>query len=102
MSPCYYSTKEREPELTSTEIKQGCALTLTILHLYTGAVMRDLAMEQYHMVYPEWHGSALNQPRKEESSEFHAATQKEGEEQITHHNAYCHSCLVSAYAILIM
>ena len=29
------------------------------LHLYTGAMMRDLTVEQYHTVYHEWNGSAL-------------------------------------------
>ena len=28
-------------------------------------MMRDLTVEQYHMVYPEWYGPALNQPRGE-------------------------------------
>ena len=64
-------------------------------------MMRDLTMEQYHMVYPDWDGSALNQPRREESNKFHTTTQEE-EEQITLQNAYCHSWLVSAYTILIM
>ena len=39
-----------------------------ILHLYTGAMMTDLAVEQYHLVYPEHNGSALTQPGWEVSS----------------------------------
>ena len=74
--------------------------TAAILYLYTGTVMRDLAMEQYHLVYPEWNGSTLTQPRREVASEFHTTTQEE--EWNTPQNVHCHSCLVSAYTILIM
>ena len=38
---------------------------------------RDLTAEQYPIVYPEWNGSALTQPRREVSSEFHTMTQEE-------------------------
>ena len=37
------------------------------LYLYTGAVMRDLAVEQYHTVQPEWNRSTLTWPGKETS-----------------------------------
>ena len=102
MSPCYCSTKEGEPELTpirGLENQAVCTFTPHILHLYTGAMMRDLAVEQCHMVYPEQDGSALNQPTREESSEFHTTTWEK--EWIMPQNAYCHSCLVSVYTILI-
>ena len=77
-----------------------CTLTLPILHFYTGAMMRDLTVEQYHMVYPEWNGLALNWPRGEVSSEFHTITQEE--KQNTPQNTHCHSSLVSNYTILFM
>ena len=48
-----------------------------ILYLYTGVVMRDLAVEQYCIVYPGQNGSTLTQPRREVCSEFHAIIQKE-------------------------
>ena len=38
---------------------------------------KDLTVEQYHMVYPEWNGSVLTQPRREVSSKFNKITQKE-------------------------
>ena len=57
-------------------------------------------MEQYHMLYPKQNGLALTKPRREVSSEFYTATLEE--EWNTPQNAHCHSCLVSAYTILIM
>ena len=36
-------------------------------------MMRDLTVEQYHMVYPEQNRSALTQPRVEVSSGFHTS-----------------------------
>ena len=55
--PCsYWTTTEGEPEL--------CTLTrAAILYLYTGAMMRDITVEQYYMVYPGWNGSALTQQK---------------------------------------
>ena len=68
------------------------------MHLYTGAIMRNLSVEQYHMVYPEQNGSVLTQARGLISSKFHAITQEE--EQNTPLNAHHCSCLVSTYTIL--
>ena len=55
------------------------------LHLYNGAVTRNLTVEQYHMVYPEWKGWALTQLRREVCNEFHAITEEE--EWNAHKNA---------------
>ena len=57
-------------------------------------------MEQYHTVYPEWNGSALTQPRREVSSEFHTTTMEK--EWNTPQNAHYHFCLISTYTILFM
>ena len=77
-----------------------CTLTLGILHLYTGAMMTDLTVEQYYKVYHEWSRSAFTQPRREVSSNFNAIIKEE--EWNAPKNAHHHSCLVSAYTILIM
>ena len=61
--------------------------------------MRDFAVEQDHMVYPEQNGSVLNQPRREVSSKFHSITEEE--EWNAPKGAHHYSCLVSAYTILI-
>ena len=54
-APCYYcSTTEGEPELHPGHLQPD------ILHIYTDAMMKDLTVEQYHMMYPEWYGSALS------------------------------------------
>ena len=63
-------------------------------------MMRDLTMEQYHTVYPEQNRSALTQPGRKIASEFHTIT-LEDKKWNTPQNAHCHSCLVSAYTILI-
>ena len=100
MSSCYHSPTEGEPELTSSENLQNqalCAIT-TNLYLYTGPIMRDLTVEQYHMVYPEWNGSVLSWLRGEVSDKFHIIIQEE--EQSTLQNAHCWFCLVSTYTIL--
>ena len=51
---CYCPTTEGEPELTTSQ-----SVPLHWCHDETGAMMRDLIVDQYHMVYPEWNGSAL-------------------------------------------
>ena len=69
-------------------------------HLYTGAVMRDLTMEQYDLLrmdqgLPDWEGTyqvkfqetSQKTPRKKARTQYH-----------THH----HSCLVSDSTILLM
>ena len=100
MPCCYCSTTEGEPELTSTREPSSLhpSWGLPILHLYTGAMMKDLTVEQCCTVYPEGNKSVLTQPRREVSSEIHAITQ--GEEQNMPQNAHYHSCLVSTYTIL--
>ena len=52
---------EGEPKLTFTREP-------AILHLYTGTMMRDLTVEQYHTVYAEWKESALTRPGREVST----------------------------------
>ena len=60
---CYYcSTTEGEPEFHPNLGPHSLHLKPNILHLYTGAMMRDLAVQQYHRVNPEWYRSALNEP----------------------------------------
>ena len=61
MPCCYCSTTEGEPELTSTRETHS-------LHPYTGAMMRDLTVEQCHTANPEQNRSVLTQPRREVSN----------------------------------
>ena len=62
--------------------------------------MRDLAVEQYHMVYPEWYRSALNQPRGECPVSFAPSLKGKNEPHLKY--AYHHSCLLSDYTILLL
>ena len=55
--------------------------------------MRDLAVEQYHMVYPKWYGSALNRPRGECPANFTPWSKGKHKPHLKY--AYHHSCLVS-------
>ena len=63
-------------------------------------MMRNLTVEQYYMVYPEQNASALTQSRGEVSSKFHAINEEE--EWNVPKNAHHHSCLGSAYTMLII
>ena len=98
--PSYYcSTTEGEPELHPKQEASILHLQPDILHLYTGAMMRDHAVEQYHMVYLEWYGSVLNQPRGECPVSFMQSLKGKNEPHLKY--AYHHSCLVSDYIILL-
>ena len=55
--------------LITAPVIDGETARVTILYLYTGAMMRDLRVEQYHMVGPKWHGSVLTQWRRNLASE---------------------------------
>ena len=67
-APCYYcSTTEGEPELYPTKVTLHSTPQPSILHLYPGAMMRDLTVEQ--------HLNGMDQCSTDTrgvSSEFHA------------------------------
>ena len=62
-------------------------------------MMRDLTVEQYHMIYPEWYGPVLNQPRGECPVSFTPLMKGKNEPHLKY--AYHCSCLVSDYTILL-
>ena len=70
------------------------------LHLCTGAVMTDLTVEQYCLVYPDWYGSVLNWPRGECPVSFTPSSKEKKEPHLKY--AYHHSCLVSNYTISLL
>ena len=59
---------------------------------------KDLTVEQYHMVCPEWYRSALNQPRGKYPVSFIPSLRGRNELHLKY--AYHHSCLVCDYTIL--
>ena len=73
------------------------AITIN-LHLYTGAVVRELTLEQYRMVYHEWNRSVLISLCGEVSSEV--SHNHLGRRMNMPQNAHLKSCLVSNSTIL--
>ena len=66
----------------------------TNLHLYTGAMMQDLTVEQHSI----WNRSVLNHLYRDCLIEFQDIGQKV--HRTTIHHAFHHSCLVSESIIL--
>ena len=76
-TPYFYSTTEGEPELhPSKGSTQSAPLhwdRASILYLYTGDVIRDLAVE----TTPKWYGPLLNQPQGKHPVSFLLSLQGE-------------------------